>query len=156
MQHVVDLTNFSQEIIYGIDHNLFSEECSLTETDKKFIRYLVGFHAYILLEILELKQDFQPFCHEVIPFLVNKIADKILYVIKGQNDLGFYSSVNTMRIIQFICYSAVVSFSENADITDLDVMKLTLEVSFQLLQKTVQKTVCKHRWFSLNRFLHLT
>ena len=134
MEQVTEYLNFTEEIKYGMDTHLFHHEVPLSPDDEIFIRYLMNHHPNTFLEILEIKQDFQPFRHYVIPFLVNKIAEQILALSQIYPDRH---SIDIIHIIRFLCYSTVVSFSEHVDIRELDTMKLSLIVSFQLLEKQI-------------------
>lgn len=131
MEHVAEYLNFSEELKHGVEQNLFQEVCPLSKKDKEFILLLIHHHPNILLEILTIKYDFQPFSHTVVPFLVNKIADQVIQIAID------HPSVNTWNVIQFISYSSAVSFSEFIEMKELDFMKLSLDVSFQLLGKNI-------------------
>ena len=130
MEQVTEFLGFSDELKLGIENNLFHEICPLSSHEKSFVLFLIHRHPNILLEILTIKHDFHPFTHTVIPFLVNKIAEQILAI-------PIPPSVNILNIIKFISYCSAVSFSEFIEIKELDFMKVSLDVSFQLLAKNI-------------------
>lgn len=145
MQHVAEYLNFSEELKDAVENEVFREICPLSSQDKEFIYRIIHHHPNIVLEILNIKNDFQPFSHTVVPFLVNKVTTQI----QNMMEVHKTSSLNILNIIQFICYTSVISFTEDIGTKELQLMKITLDVSFQLLSKnlTQKEPGCCCRWF---------
>lgn len=124
------------EIECGMKIPLFQDSNPLSENDKYFIQYILRYQPQFLLDILEMKQDFKPFQPVVVPLLVNKITESILELIDNYPH-NLLHPLQAFSIIRFLCFSSVVSFSENIDVEDLANMKMTLEVSLKLLNTSI-------------------
>lgn len=140
MEHVVEYLNFSEELKLAIENDIFNEFCILSLQDKQFIFDLINHHPNIILEILTMKIGFHS---SSIPFLVDKVSTQIINL---TNILNPITNINIFNIIQFICYSSVISFTETTLTKDFEIMKMTLDVSFQLLFKNLTP-VQPRKWF---------
>ena len=56
----------------ALDNNLFNDVANLKPIDKMFIKKLILFHNNVILHILNIKTEFNPFIHAVIPFAVHR------------------------------------------------------------------------------------
>ena len=139
MEEAKQYLEFIKEIRNDLEANIFQDVVTLGPMERLFLRKLLLNHNTIFLHILNIKNEFNPFIHAVIPFLINTIADDITQII----EVNRFVLVDTIQVIKFLGYSAVVSFYFKIEPEEIGVIKLTMESCFKLLEKQIKKPITK-------------
>lgn len=134
MEVVNEYNEFVSTVKLDLESNLFGDTVDLSLADKRFIRKLMVEKPNVFFDILHIKTEFPVFHYIIIPFLVNKVADMIIKIVEGDK----LYHLDTFKIISFLSYSSIISFFDNIEPNQLDLFKLSIEVSTQLLKKNVK------------------
>ena len=133
MNDLNEYNDFIYQIHNDLEHNIYHTVCRLNYNDKIFIKKLIMRNPTIFLDLLHIKNEFIPFKHFVIPYLINNLTEKITAI----TDTKYYH-LNTIDIIKFIAYSSATSFYKNVQADELPWIDMSLKTSFSLLERKIK------------------